>query len=39
MPSTTPYSDFLQKAPKLGNEFLDDRFLRDYTASEFVMAQ
>ncbi len=33
MSHTTPYSDFLQKAPKLGNEFLDDRFLRDYLAA------
>lgn len=33
MSHTTPYSDFLQKAPQLGNEFTDDRFLRDYLTS------
>jgi len=30
MSNTTPYSDFLQNAPKLGNEFTDYMFLREY---------
>lgn len=33
MTSTTPYSDFLQQAPQLGNEFIDDQFVRDYLAA------
>ncbi|MCF8255916.1 MAG: acyl-CoA dehydrogenase family protein [Flavobacteriales bacterium] len=33
MSNATPHSDFLQKAPQLGNEFLDDQFLRDYLAA------
>ena len=30
MEKHTPYSDFIQQIPKLGNEFEDDTFLQDY---------
>lgn len=30
MKKHTPYSDFLQKAPKLTNEYTNDEFLQDY---------
>ncbi len=30
MKKHTPYSDFIQQVPKLGNEFEDDTFLNDY---------
>src|SRR5690606_23124801 len=30
MSAHTPYSDFIQHPPKLGNEFSDDIFLQDY---------
>ena len=35
MPKNTPYSDFLQQAPKLQNEFTDDIFLQDYLVCYF----
>lgn len=30
MKKHTPYSDFIQQIPQLGNEFEDDKFLNDY---------
>ena len=30
MKKHTPYSDFIQQIPQLGNEFEDDTFLNDY---------
>lgn len=30
MKTHTPYSDFIQQIPQLGNEFEDDAFLKDY---------
>jgi putative acyl-CoA dehydrogenase len=34
MAQTTPYADFLQQAPQLSNEYLDDHFLRDYVSTQ-----
>lgn len=33
MQLNTPFSDFIQQAPKLENEFTDDQFLQDYLSS------
>ena len=30
MKTPTPYSNFLQKAPKLTNEYTQDQFIQDY---------
>jgi len=35
MKKHTPYSDFIQQVPKLGNEFEDDTFLQDYLETYF----
>lgn len=35
MSTPTPYSSFLQSAPKLNNEFTDDAFLQDYLKTYF----
>lgn len=35
MSTPTPYSSFLQSAPKLNNEFTDDIFLQDYLKTYF----
>lgn len=35
MKKHTPYSDYIQQIPKLGNEFEDDTFLQDYLETYF----
>lgn len=35
MKKHTPYSDYTQQVPQLGNEFEDDTFLQDYLAAYF----